>query len=177
MTINVLESQIAPSGALTAADRDQGALTDCFYLDIPRKVRLEDYVYAFYTTWLFKVERAILSVVIRKPSTDRDALLLSQNKTFSFSAWTVEVREPDQILLRDYRGDTKSWFMVQPVTVDAKPATRLYFGTVVVPKKVSKEGQKSVHFAFHLFGGFHRLYSRALLRSAFKRLNRDVGAV
>ena len=175
--MNVLESKIAPSGALTAADREQGALTDCFYMDFPRKVTLEEYVYGFYTTSLFRVERAILSVVIRKPSTDRDALLLSQNKTDSFSAWTVESREPDQILLRDYRGDTKSWLMVQPVTVDARPATRLYFGTVAVPKKVSKDGQKSVHFAFYLFGGFHRVYSRALLRSAFKRLSRDAVAI
>lgn len=163
-------SESAPSDALTKRDRDKGAMTDCFYIDKPGNVSLEEYISAFYTTRLFKAERAILSIVIRKPSTDKDAILLSQNKTDRFSAWTVEERTFNQILLRDFKGDTKSWLMVQPMTTKALPTTRLYFGTVVVPKKISKDGKASVSYIFHLFGGLHRIYSRALLKSAYNKL-------
>jgi len=165
-----VKSGSAPSDALTSHDRDQGAMTDCFYIDFPRRVTLEEYVFAFYTTALFKAERTILSFLVRKPSTDEGALLLSQNQSDSFSAWTVEKRTSEQILLRDFRGDTKSWLMVQPTTTEATQTTRLYFGTVVVPKKISKDGQASVSFVFYLFGGFHRVYSRALLKSAYTSL-------
>lgn len=168
--MKVIECESAPADSLTEKDRKQGALTDCFCIDLPRSATLEKYIFAFYTTGLFKAERAILSAVVRKPSTDEEALLLSQDKANSFSAWTVEHRSANQVLLRDFRGDTKSWLMVQPITTDSKTFSRLYFGTVVVPKKVSKDGQKSVSYAFYLFGGLHRLYSRALLRAAYKKL-------
>ncbi len=151
-------------------------MTDCFYIDFPRRVTLEEYVFAFYTTALFKAERAILSFFVRKPSTDEGALLLSQNQSDSFSAWTVEKRTPEKILLRDFRGDTKSWLMVQPTTTEATQTTRLYFGTVVVPKKISKDGQASVSSFFYLFNGLHRVYSRVLLRSAYTRLTQTGSA-
>ena len=50
--------------------------------------------------------------------------------------------------------------------------TRLYFGSAVVPERNAKTGQAKYGFAFHAMLGFHRLYSRALLRSAVSRLAR-----
>ncbi len=160
----------APENALTAKDGERGAHTDCFYVDLPWNVTLEQFISAFYTTSLFKIERAILSVTVRKPSTDEGALLLAQNKTQSFAAWSVEGRTLNQILLRDYMGKTKSWLMVEAISINATPATRLYFGSVIVPKKVSEDGRIFIGTIFHLFGGFHKVYSRALLRAAYKKL-------
>ena len=50
-------------------------------------------------------------------------------------------------------------------------STRLYFGSAVVPELDAKTGQSSYGFGFHALLGFHRLYSRALLRSAVSRLS------
>jgi len=50
--------------------------------------------------------------------------------------------------------------------------TRLYFGFVVVPKSVSKNGQGSFGVMFNLLDKFHGVYSRALLNAAYKRLLR-----
>jgi hypothetical protein len=51
--------------------------------------------------------------------------------------------------------------MVAPVDLNGLPATRLYFGSVVVPVR---------QFPYKVLIGFHRLYSRVLLSSARARL-------
>ena len=50
-----------------------GAYTDCFHTDILDNVSLPQFVEAFYTTWLFKLERFILQLLVKKPSTDAEA--------------------------------------------------------------------------------------------------------
>ncbi len=52
----------------------------CFYMDLSRKITLEEYINAFYTTGLFKVERAILFLTVHKPSVYRKALLKATYK-------------------------------------------------------------------------------------------------
>lgn len=76
----------------------------------------------------------------------------------SFAAWTVEARARNQVLLRDFTGRTCSWLMV--ADADPGPGTRLYFGSVVF-------ALSPVHAKLL---GFHRLYSRLLLRAAARRL-------
>jgi hypothetical protein len=49
-------------------------------------------------------------------------------------------------------------------------STRLYFGSAFVPERNAKTGQTSYGLGFHAMLGIHRLYSRALLRSAVSRL-------
>ena len=36
-----------------------GGYTDCFIVDVPGEVSHAQYVEAFYTTWLFKLERVL----------------------------------------------------------------------------------------------------------------------
>lgn len=159
-----------PQNALPIQYRDAGAHTDCYYVDISEQVALEELIQAFYTTPLFKVERAILSVFARKPSSDIDVRELSLAHSDKFSIWTVESRLANQILLRDFTHKTRSWLMTSPAETNDVLNTRLYFGSVVVPKEKSTNGSKSFGVLFHLLGGFHRLYSRALLKSAVKKL-------
>lgn len=159
-----------PINALSAKCIKQGAFADCFYIDIPKEVVLAEFIKAFYTTALFKTERAILSVVTLKPASDAHAVELAAGRSKHYSAWVVEERVADQIILADISGRTKSWLMVQASDIDGCVATRLYFGSVVVPKKAPDGEKARMGLLFHLLGGFHKLYSRALLKSAYNKL-------
>jgi hypothetical protein len=142
-----------PTAALLQKYVQSGAYTDCFSTDVSRNYSLADYVEAFYTTWLFKLERVILKVAVSKPSTDEQVKALMAGELDTFAAWYVEDRADDQLLMCDFRDQTRSWFMVTP--------GRLYFGSAVVPIDQP---------SFKLFIGLHRLYSRALLAAARSRL-------
>ena len=52
-------------------------------------------------------------------------------------------------------------------------STRLFFGSAVVPIVDRHSGQASMGFAFRVLLGFHKLYSRVLLRAAVARLKRS----
>lgn len=161
-----------PAEALLKSQEQQGAYTDCYYMDVPGHICQSEYVEAFYTSRLFKVERAILAIAVNRPSNNEEAKELAEGKRETFSAWNVEGRTENQLLLCDHLGRTRSWLM--SVTTDGKenPGTRLYFGSAVVPKSISPSGQKSFGFAFHALSAFHRLYSRALMRSMLSQLSR-----
>jgi hypothetical protein len=63
--------------------------------------------------------------------------------------------------------------MVAEVGSAAGSGTRLYFGSAVVPVVDAKSGQPTLGFAFRALLGFHKLYSRVLLRAARARLARS----
>ena len=77
-----------------------------------------------------------------------------------------------QLLLGDFSGRTKSWLMAVHVQDGGSPCTRLYFGSAVVPARKSSGGRAGLGFFFTALLGFHKLYSRILLRSATGRLSR-----
>ena len=143
--------------------------TDCWVLDHPRAVTHAEFVRAFYTTPLFRLERQVLRWAFGKPSRDEEAQALALGQRDTFAAWSVEGRAPDQLLLRDHlAGRTRSWLMTAPGATPS--STRLMFGSAVVPLIDRKTGRASMGAAFHLLQGFHVLYSRALLRAAARRL-------
>lgn len=119
-----------PDTALLQRLRAAGAYTDCYAATARGDIDFARYVEAFYTTRLFKLERAVLSFAVRKPSSDAQARALARGETEAFAAWRVEARAIDQLLLCDYQARTRSWLMREPVN----GGTRLYFGSAVVPK-------------------------------------------
>ncbi|MGB8326893.1 MAG: hypothetical protein WCE48_04870 [Steroidobacteraceae bacterium] len=152
---------------------------DCYVTEVGGSVSQSAFVEAFYTTPLFKVERAILKWLAARPSSDPEARQLAEGTTNSFAAWRVEGRNADQLLLADFTGRTKSWLMVAPVGgPGAGSQTRLYFGSAVVPRTERGSGLRRMGFSFHALLGFHRLYSRLLLGAARSRVltNRRAGA-
>jgi hypothetical protein len=157
-----------PAVALTQAYLETGAYTDCYVTDLPRAVTHAEYVEAFYTTALFKLERVLLRLVVSRPSTDAEARALARGERDAFAAWTVEARAPDQVLLCDFTGRTRSWLMVSPAGVPG--GTRLYFGSVVVPERDARTGERVMPATHSRLLGFHKLYSRALLGAAARRL-------
>ncbi|MEJ2453933.1 MAG: hypothetical protein P8103_07230 [Candidatus Thiodiazotropha sp.] len=157
-----------PETALLVRYRHAGAYTDCFVLDIPRAVSQAAYVEAFYTTWLFKLERRLLSWFMHRPSTDLEAAELALGRRDEFAAWRVEGRDNDQLLMCDFQERTRSWLM--SVTARDGHGSRLYFGSAVVPV-VDSSGQARMGLLFRALLGFHRFYSRALLHAAVSRLS------
>jgi hypothetical protein len=151
----LIEKCSLPDDALLQAYAHTGAYTDCYCTRLPSPVPFADYVTAFYTTWLFRLERIVLRIAVSRPSSDAEARQLADGKMETFAAWTVEVRTGNQLLMCDFRGRTRSWFMVS--------GTRLLFGSAVVPVTVTES-------KFRVLLGLHRLYSRALLRAARSRL-------
>lgn len=166
---NIIERQV-PSDALTQPLLNDGAFVDCYCIEIECEVSLSQYIFAFYTSPLFKVERALLSLITLKRTKDCEAVALSLGKTDRYSIWQVENRTADQLLLADFTGNTMSWFQVEPLFVNHSSRTRLYFGSVVMPRKVDENGKPKFGLIFHLLLKFHSLYSRALLKAAYKKV-------
>ena len=163
--VRVAETAL-PSGALLDRYGAAGGYADCLVAAVPGRVSQAAYVEAFYTTALFKLERLVLAVLLLRPSTDLEARALATGAIARFAAWTVEAREADQILLRDFLGSSRSWLMSGVDADGAEATTTLYFGTALVPRKDGR----GLGAGFRLMVPFHRLYARALLRAAVRRL-------
>jgi hypothetical protein len=134
--------------------------------EISGQISHAHYVYAFYTSFVFKLERFILKWTVSRPSTDVQAGKLAEGSIDKFAAWTVDIRTDNQLVMSDYLGRTKSWLMVMPF----EKHTRLYFGTASVPKTNARTGRSTIGFGFHALLGFHKLYSMILLYSSKVRL-------
>lgn len=159
-----------PDNALLFSYLRNGHYTDCYKTDISKVVSHADYVVAFYTTYLFKLERLILRLAVSKPSTDAQARQLAAGEIDTFAAWYVESRSDNQILMCDFRDRTRSWLMVSPLPGDDGAGTRLYFGSAVVRAHDSNTESTSPGSGFDALLGFHKLYSEALLYSAKSQL-------
>lgn len=146
--------------------------TDCYSTSINEQVSLADFVLAFYTTPVFRLERIILKYLARAPSTDAEARLLAQGSIESFAAWRTEQRSEEQLLMCDVSGRTRSWFMVDQTQNGDQPGTLLRFGSAVVPKENRSTGELELGIGFSALLGFHRLYSIVLLSSARRRLGK-----
>ena len=157
----MIRSGPAPREALHAKYARSGSYVDCFTTVFPGRVTHSQFVEAFYTSRVFKLERLILKWIVDKPSTDAEARELATGVRDRFAAWTVEDRSADQLLMCDYLGQTRSWLMIAACERDGLPATQLHFGSVVTSVR---------KFPFNVLLGFHRLYSRILLSSARRRL-------
>jgi hypothetical protein len=146
---------------------------DCFSTVIARRVTLADYVHAFYTTPVFKLERWIISAAVRLPSTDIEARELAQGTRATFSAWRVLERSDRQILLGDVRDQTRSWLAVTRLESADANKTLLQFGSGIRSVADPATGQPTLTRGFRWLMAFHKRYSEVLLRSARASLRRS----
>lgn len=161
-----------PDDALLRKYLYAGAYADCYVTEVAKPVSHAEYVEAFYTTAVFKLERLILRLLAARPSTDAQAAQLAGGSLDTFAAWTVEGRAPGQLLLSDFTGRTRTWLMVAAPSNPDSTGTRLYFGSAVVPASNRATGQGGLGLVFGALLGFHKLYSRVLLGAARSRLSR-----
>jgi hypothetical protein len=155
-----------PPHSLLAELAAAGAYTDCYSLEVAGSVPIEQFIAAFYTSRLFKIERWILKWVVAKPSTDDQAKQLAAGKLDRFAAWTVEGRTDTQFLACDYQGKTRSWLKVTP----NGDTTKLSFGTAVVARPPAGSALGKAPLLFRALVRPHRVYAQALLRSAVRQL-------
>jgi hypothetical protein len=162
-----------PLNSFLHSYRANGAYADCYWTEIAGEVSFPEFIFAFYTAPLFKLERFILTWAAAKPSTDKQARELADCERETFAAWRLENRSAKEIMMCDYRGRTRSWLSVVPA---GDSQTRLYFGSAVVPRRNSKNGKSSLGFVFQMLLGFHKIYSISLLYSAKRNLKHSVFA-
>jgi hypothetical protein len=149
-----------------------GQYGDCFSVNLKRRVTLEEFVSAFYTTWVFKIERRMLRWVMRAASTDAQARGVAAGTQDAFAIWRVGARTETQLLMCDRYESTRSWFRVAPI----EGGTLLQFGSAVAAARGGRGGGRggggtaSMGGGFQLLLGFHVLYSKVLLRAAATRL-------
>jgi hypothetical protein len=163
--VEKIRPQALPAHSLLNPYASNG-YADCFVADLAGSITHAQYVEAFYTSWLFKLERLVLRWLVAKPSTDEEARALALGNRDQFAAWSVEARAPEQLLVRDYQGKTCSWLMVEPGFENNAPSTRLYFGTGIVPRVNRQTGQRRLTFFFRALMPFHKFYARSLLSAA-----------
>lgn len=162
-----------PEDALLHPYKDAGAYTDCYLMDISDRISFPEYIEAFYTTALMTVERKLIALFASRPSSDDLAKQLAEGNTTLFAAWNVESRTENQLLLCDFTGRTRSWLMCKSADDTELKSTRLYFGSAYLPHHTSDPGQHSFGITFHVLSGFHKLYSRALIHSAYSALSKQ----
>jgi hypothetical protein len=170
-----IEACPLPDGALLGRYRANGAFTDCYVTEVGLPVTNARFVAAFYTTPVFRLERLLLAWALSRPSTAAQAEQLADGQLATFSAWRVEDRREDQLLMSDVKGRTRSWFMVSPDQAGTAPRTRLYFGSAVLPVVNPETGASVMSAGFRALVGFHHLYSQVLLYSTRSRLEQQEG--
>lgn len=170
--LSVQKCPIPPNSLLEKYSVD-GGYTDCYSTEFDGEVGFSEFVSAFYTTGLFRLERYILAWTISRPSTDEAASELANGSTTTFAAWHVEQRRENEILMCDLIGRTRSWLMTVPMNGSR---TRLYFGSAVVSVRNPATGKSSLGFIYQSLLGFHRLYSALLLWSVKQRIDRRSSA-
>ncbi|APX13792.1 hypothetical protein BWR18_09085 [Tateyamaria omphalii] len=138
--------------------------TDCFETPVSAPVSLAAFIRAFYTQPLFKAERLVLRIAARQPSTDAEVQALADGQADAFAVWSVSGRNEQELLMADRSGRTLSWLMAD--------AGHLRFGSVVVPER-TKLGKLTLGPVFHSLLSAHKVYSRALLSGAVRRVQPD----
>jgi hypothetical protein len=142
---------------------------DCFCVGVSAQVSLADFVWAFYTSPVFRIERWILRLTIGAPSTDADAKAVAVGTANTFAAWYVGDRTNDQLLMCDRYEATRSWFRVAPLD---DGGTLLQFGSGVATRAKANDDGMTISGGFRFLMGFHVLYSRLLLWQASRRVTR-----
>jgi hypothetical protein len=144
--------------------------TDCYTTRVSGHWDITEFVFAFLTTWLFRLERALIRWFAGHPSSDGDARQIAAGADTQFAVWRIEGKTSTQLLLCDSGGATRSWFMVQRVSEGEGAETILRFGSAIVAQPNPATGRPEVGRGFRLLLPFHQLYSRALLHAATSRL-------
>ena len=155
-----------PANSLLQEYNKPSAGVDCYCTQIPGVYSHQEFIVAFYSSSLFKLERFILRCLVNKPSPPGQLERLVSRDSEKFAVWHVEQWSDNQLLLCDDFKRTRSWLMTQSSTnSDGGDVTLLYFGSAVIH---SKGRNQSV--SFRLLSKFHHYYSLALLSAAKKKL-------
>lgn len=174
--MSFVEQQPVPHDALLKTYRGGnrpelwGQYGDCFSVEVNRVVTLAQWVFAFYTSPVFRLERVILHVLARAPSNDQQAKDVAEGRRETFAVWVVGARTTDQLLMCDRYGKTRSWFRVTP---QESGGTVLQFGSAVAARRGS-QGGTHMSGGFGVLLGLHKIYSKVLIGAAKRALGQGI---
>lgn len=169
--MSVVEQQPVPNDALLRTYRGGnrpelwGHYQDCFAVRVDRAVTLSQWVVAFYTSPVFRIERFILRLLAKAPSLDQQAQDVVEGRRETFAVWVVGARTTDQLLMCDRYGKTRSWFRVVP---QGTGGTLLQFGSAVAARRTA-DGAAVMSGRFKALLRFHKRYSILLIGAARNR--------
>jgi len=143
-----------------------GRYADCFVVSVDQKVDLSDFVFAFYTSPIFRIEGFILRTLLGVSAGRADARALAAGMAYRFSVWNVAERTATQLLMCDRYERTRSWLCVAS---QGDGRTRLLFGSAVAASR-GRDGSPTLGGGFHFLLWFHILYSKVLLHAAKRNL-------
>jgi hypothetical protein len=149
-----------------------GTYGDCFSVTVDRVVTLAEFVFAFYTSPVFRIERLILRAVLGAASTDTEARALSDGSAASFAVWYVGERNDEQLLMCDRYERTRSWFRIVAMSGNR---TLLQFGSAVAAARNGPVGAMALGAVPRLLLRFHVLYSQVLLQAAKRGVMKTTG--
>ncbi|KAA0175468.1 hypothetical protein FNF27_03168 [Cafeteria roenbergensis] len=141
---------------------------DCFRLDVPGHVPIERFVHAFFTSWLFKLERLVLPVA----TTDSLAKDFAYSRVNEFAIWTAKERTDSELLAtwaEEHSPATGATWMrvVHGKDDDGKPKTCLEFGSAIATGDMPyQKAVMAVAMPLHL------AYSGLLLGAAAGNIDR-----
>ncbi|MGB7318502.1 MAG: hypothetical protein WBC85_11110 [Planktotalea sp.] len=164
---SIIQVPLPETAFLARYLNDAGAYTDCFTTDIEEPVDLENFAIAFFDTWVFRLERKILAVTLRKPSSIAQVRALAAGASDRLAAWHVVERSADQLLLAVGDGPIRTWLM----RANTATGTKLYFGSAILPSAKDRDGTPKMSLGFRALLGFHKLYARILLAAARRSLS------
>ena len=162
-----------PSTVLLQNYAGPAGYSDCYVTEVAGVVSQAAFVRAFYTTPLFRVERALLKWFASQLSTDEDIDGLASGSSNRFAAWRVggPVRKPDSAGRLCGTYSVMAHGPRQPGPAGAKYLAVFELGRSSQVEQT--HGEKSMGTGFDALLDFHKLYSRSLLRQARGRvLNR-----
>ncbi|MEL6550324.1 MAG: hypothetical protein AAFQ54_08780 [Pseudomonadota bacterium] len=116
---------------------------------------LADFISAFFSSPLFRLERRILALG-GAASSDPQIALLAAGEGAHMAAWEVVERNAHELLLTVPNTPIRTWLAVAP--------GELWFGSAIV----ASDGQ--IPIAARALMPFHALYSRSLLALAARRV-------
>ena len=163
----IVEEPLPDRSFLAAYDEIAGAYTDSFVAEIDGDVSLADFISAFMTTPLFRLERLALRLLGGHRPSDSDVRALADGRRDRLALWRVEERGQTQLLLEVMGKPLRSWFMVAPGEAGR---TRRWFGSALLPVTGRAGGEKRLPLLSNSLIGPHRLYARLLLGAAARRL-------
>ncbi len=91
-----------PQDSLLRRYVDGVGFADCYVTEVPRAVSQGEFVEAFYTSSLFKIERTLLTYLASRPAGDAEAQQLAAGTARAFSAWSVQEQSATELLLADF---------------------------------------------------------------------------
>lgn len=160
--IDITKIAIPPDCLLKTYDDIPHAYADAYQTQIQGKIKLSDFIIAFFDSPIFKAERVLITLTTISPTFKKDVLDLAEGNTNKFAMWELEQRGENELLLKVRQGRIRTWLAVIPQA----HSTKLLFGSAVLPK--SENGD--IGWIFRKLTVFHEIYSKILLKSAAKRV-------